>query len=186
MTHVLTIGASQAPRQTTKPCRRPISDATSHQTAIKTHDSPCVNCCKFSFCSQTSIPNQRDRESPTKRSVSLGDGASPQCGVGSKIHDATYTSVGFTSHHSAKIHITPVWMLFPGITHQRREYTSEDANPQVDAMFCLQVVQAQTSGYATDARVSRTFHCILEYFRAHFGTESPSRRCVFPSHESMP
>ena len=87
-----------------------------------------------------------------------------------------------------------------------------EANPQVDAAFSrrmnrcpgygkpldvhtfrglilwlqplsLQVAQAQTSGYAADAVVSRTFHCILEYSRAHFGSESPSRRCVFPSHE---
>ena len=86
-------------------CRRPISDATSHQTAIKTHDAPCVNCCKFSFCNRTSIPKV------------------------------------------SRINVI--------------------ANPQLNARY---------------RSVIRT----LVYFRAHFGNESPSRRCVFPSHESMP
>ena len=39
------------------------------------------------------------------------------------------TSVELISHHSARMHIIPVCTLFPGITHQRREYTSADAHP---------------------------------------------------------
>ena len=39
------------------------------------------------------------------------------------------TSVELISHHSARMHIIPVCTLFPGIIHQRREYTSADANP---------------------------------------------------------
>ena len=73
------------------------------------------------------------------------------------------TSVGLISHQSAKIHINPVWALFPGIPHQRREYISADAIPMYTLCFSLQVAQAQMSGYAADAGVSRTFHCILEH-----------------------
>ena len=92
------------------------------------------------------------------------------------------TSVGFISHQSAKIHITPVWTLFPGIPHQRREYTSADANPHVDAVFW------SPSRASSNFRICRGrwgFTYFSLHSRAHFGTESPSRRCVFPSHESM-
>ena len=46
-----------------------------------------------------------------------------------------YTSGGFISHQSAQIHITPMWTLFQGTTHQWRKHTSADANPHVDAVF---------------------------------------------------
>ena len=89
-------------------------------------------------------------------SAALPPGFSTHC-------DASATSVGFMSHQSARIHITRVWMLFQGITHQRREYTSSDANPHVHAVFGPQVAQAEFSGYAADVGVSSPFHCILNH-----------------------
>ena len=86
------------------------------------------------------------------------------------------TGVGCISHQSARIHITRVWTLFQGITLQRQEYTSSDANPHVDAVFSL-LVAAEFSGYAADAGVSSTFHCIPDHILAPNRHSRPMNRC---------
>ena len=46
-----------------------------------------------------------------------------------------YISVAGISRQSARTHIIRVWTLFRAITHQWREYTSADANPNEDAVL---------------------------------------------------
>ena len=74
------------------------------------------------------------------------------------------TSVALISRQSVKIHITRVWTLLQGITHQRREYASSDANPHVDAVFSLQVARAQFSGYAAGAGFQVLFIALQSTF----------------------